>query len=212
MQQTQEEENISIRDFEYHRKNLKSKKGLISKIEPLNKKEVKIEYKLHYGESVGSEVITTDEISSLLESVGLDADSSIKELENKDIDLNYTNDNWEINKDWVENVETEEYRYKSIHSSSKMAHLFGTLFAFILYTNIIFSIVNASYMLDTLLLGLCAVIIHITTGFLLQHTSYIVVEKNLKKYGDLAPVSRKAYKASTKSILMRIFHAVTFHL
>ena len=60
--------------------------------------------------------------------------------------------------------------------------------------------------------NLSGLIIQILSGFILQHTSYIVVDTDIMKYADLAPVTRKAYRKSTSPISTRIFHALTFHL
>lgn len=209
MQQT---ENLSIREFEYHRKNLNSKKGLISKVEPINKKEIKIKYKLHYGDEDFSEIIKTKDIPYLLEHVGLDKHNSIKELENKDIDLKYRNNEWEIDKSWVEDMTVEKTKYKSIHRFSKIAHLIGTILAIYLYIIMITNLASTGNTQNAILFGLCGFIIHTMSGFIIQHTSYIVVKTDIKKYDSLAPVARKAYTKSTSPILTRIFHALTLHL
>lgn len=105
------QEDITLTEFESHRRNRQSKKGIISNVKPLNKDTVKIKYELHYGEEFYSENLSSKEIAQLLEHLGFDRNSSIRELENKDITLKYLNNEWKIDKNWSQSSQNDAKKY-----------------------------------------------------------------------------------------------------
>jgi hypothetical protein len=108
---------ISLDEFENHRKNIREKRAIISNVKPISKSKVKLKYSLIYGDIDCEEILSISKAEKLLEKVGFKRNSSINKLESEVIDVEYKNDTWAIT---IEKSNYREINYKKKYKESKI--------------------------------------------------------------------------------------------
>jgi PAS domain S-box-containing protein len=200
---------ISLDEFENHRKNIREKRAIISNVKPISKSKVKLKYSLIYGDIDCEEILSISKAEKLLEKVGFKRNSSINKLESEVIDVEYKNDTWAIT---IEKSNYREINYKKKYKESKIFTLCTVIINTIFVGSIGWMFYNELISIGLLLSSvLMSLTLQSMAGINHQNITEIGIDNDIINYNSIAPVSKNAYDASKLSLQKRIIDALSFH-
>lgn len=91
-----ESKDVTLDEFESHRRNLRDEQGIVSDITPVSKDKIRVNVELSHGETEFSKTMETEDFNGFMVDNGIKQSRSSDAIVGKKVDVRYQNNKWQL--------------------------------------------------------------------------------------------------------------------
>lgn len=191
-----ETEDVTLDEFESHRRNLRDREGIVSDINPVSKDKIRVDVELSHGDTEFSKTMITEEFNKFMTENNIKESRASDAILGEKVNVEYENGEWKL--DYPSSNEESTVNHSFRVSMAKWTNLL-TLLGSIISICLLFVIPTPTYILFTSLI----LVFHIVSSLYYQNAVGVAAESGSVDPSRRAVVTGKAYQTYQKNSLPR---------
>lgn len=191
-----ETEDVTLDEFESHRRNLRDREGIVSDINPVSKDKIRVDVELSHGDTEFSKTMSTEKFNKFMTENNIKESRASDAILGEKVNVEYENEEWKLDYPSSNKESTVNHSFRV--SMAKWTNLL-TLLGSIISICLLFVIPTPTYILFTSLV----LVFHVVSSLYYQNAVGVVAESGSVDPSRRAVVTGKAHQTYQKNPLPR---------